>query len=142
MTNAMAEAQEVTLLELLDRVVDRGVILAEYRREAAVRARAKAIARDLDMRLGAHTLEHRCAIVPTPRLALRAAYLLDPTRIQAFREAFEESRRVFPDLRFLLSGPWPPYSFVTRPESGERSAAGGGTRVPGQGGPTGRPTLA
>jgi hypothetical protein len=28
MTNAMAEAQEVTLLELLDRVVDRGVILA------------------------------------------------------------------------------------------------------------------
>jgi gas vesicle structural protein len=28
MTNAVAEAQEVTLLELLDRVVDRGVILA------------------------------------------------------------------------------------------------------------------
>ena len=32
-----------------------------------------------------------------------------------------EIRRAHPDLRFLLSGPWPPYSFVTPPEGGERS---------------------
>lgn len=99
--------------------------LAEYRREADARTRAKALARYLDEMLGPHTLEHRSSILSTPRLAVRAAYLLDPSRVQAFRETFEGLRRICPDFRFLLSGPWPPYSFVTRPETGERSATDG-----------------
>jgi len=33
-------------------------------------------------------------------------------------------RRRRPDLRFLVSGPWSPYSFVSRDAAVERSALG------------------
>src|SRR5205823_8942470 len=64
--------------------------LAAHRRETAVRDRAGALARDLDRALSVHTLEHRCTILPTARLAVRVAYLLDPGRVPAFQETFEE----------------------------------------------------
>lgn len=98
--------------------------LAKHRREAAARERAKALERDLDRVLSPYVLEHSCTILPTPRLPVRAAYLLDPARVQGFQEMFEELRRVHPDLRLLLSGPWPPYSFVKSLETAEQSIMG------------------
>ncbi|MBI4492868.1 MAG: GvpL/GvpF family gas vesicle protein [Chloroflexi bacterium] len=97
--------------------------LAEDRREAELRARAGAIARAVDEALCPYALERRCTVLPTPRLALRAAYLLEPVRIGAFWAAFEQVRRARPDLRCLLSGPWPPYSFVTPKVPGPTSNA-------------------
>lgn len=92
--------------------------LIEYRREAVLRTRAQAIARDVDNTLRSHALESTYSILPTPRLAARAAYLLEPSKVGAFRGAFEELRAARPSLQFLLSGPWPPYSFVTRTSAG------------------------
>jgi hypothetical protein len=97
--------------------------LAAHRREAAMRERARALARELDRDLSVHALERRCTLLPTPRLAVRAAYLVEPGRVPAFRDAFAQLDRAHPALRVLLSGPWPPYSFVTPPEGGERSAS-------------------
>jgi Gas vesicle synthesis protein GvpL/GvpF len=99
--------------------------LAAHRREVAVRERARSLARELDRELGIHALERRCTLLPTPRLVVRAAYLLDPRRVPAFQDAFAELRQTHPDLRLLISGPWPPYSFVTPPEGGERPALSG-----------------
>jgi hypothetical protein len=87
--------------------------LAENQRVTAARERAKLLAQELDSVLGAHVLERRCTILPTSRLVLRTAYLLEPTQAPAFREAFDALRPAYPHLRFLLSGPWPPYTFVT-----------------------------
>ena len=98
--------------------------LVEHRREVAARESARALARYLETMLASLTLERRWTILPTPRLALRGACLLDPSQAPAFREGFDAIRRIRPDLRFLLSGPWPPYSFVTPTEPGERSAMG------------------
>ena len=91
--------------------------LAEHQRMAAARDRARVFARDLDSVLGAHALERRCTILPTSRLALRTAYLLEPSQVQDFRQTFDRLRLAYPQLRFLLSGPWPPYSFVTPAEA-------------------------
>jgi Gas vesicle synthesis protein GvpL/GvpF len=96
--------------------------------EAAIRSKAKELARNLDEALGPETLDRRWTILPTPRMAARAAYLLDPSQVRRFRETFDETRRVHPELRFLLSGPWPPYSFVTPTRIGEQ-------RTDGRGGP-------
>jgi hypothetical protein len=45
-------------------------------------------------------------------LALKAAYLVAPACIDAFRKALAQIRTKH-RLRCVLSGPWPPYSFVS-----------------------------
>ena len=77
-----------------------------------------------EMRLPAGLVGFGEARLSTARLALRGACLLDPSQVPAFREGFDAIRRIRPDLRFLLSGPWPPYSFVTPTEAGKQSAIG------------------
>lgn len=45
-------------------------------------------------------------------LLLDACYLLDKDKQEDFRRAFDRARNTCGDLKYLLSGPWPPYSFV------------------------------
>jgi gas vesicle protein GvpL/GvpF len=85
----------------------------EYRQAEAVRERAQALAREVDTALQQLALEWRRSLCPSDRLALRDQYLLERERIDAFERAFDELRRSHQEARFLLSGPWPPYSFVT-----------------------------
>jgi gas vesicle protein GvpL/GvpF len=100
---------------------------------------AGAAARRLAERIGAalhphvHVIESQCDVNPTPRLALRATYLLEPDRVQDFKAACGELRTSLPDLRFLVTGPWPPYSFVSR------SAGPAHERAPDKGLPIGTP---
>ncbi|MFL5579331.1 MAG: GvpL/GvpF family gas vesicle protein [Gemmatimonadaceae bacterium] len=86
----------------------------ETRRDDALRERARAVARDVDRELGELALERRVSLLPTPRVAVRTAYLLDPGEVSAFRAAIESIRTRRDDLRILLTGPWPPYGFVRR----------------------------
>jgi len=94
--------------------------LARSRRDAARQEAARSITRELDAALGSRVLDRRCSIAPTDRLAVRATFLIEPTRFDACRQAIAEVRRRRPDLRVLVSGPWPPYSFVSRDQPGER----------------------
>lgn len=85
-----------------------------YQRADVARARAQTLADELDATLGSHAVTRLHAICPSERLAMRSQYLLDREQAPAFRAAFDEVReRYGARLRFLLSGPWPPYSFVT-----------------------------
>lgn len=97
---------------------------AHYQREEATRARAQRLGSDLDAELGPHALLSRRSLCPTEQMALRDAYLLERDGIQAFERAFEEARRRHGEARLLLSGPWPPYSFVTRPAARPAEEAG------------------
>jgi hypothetical protein len=85
---------------------------ARVRRDDALTQRARGVAQDLDGVLGWLALERRVSLLPTPKIAVRAAYLLDPASVSAFRAAFESIRGSRGELRVLLTGPWPPYSFV------------------------------
>jgi hypothetical protein len=50
---------------------------------------------------------------PSPRLPLLSLYFLVPApAVQAFRQAFRRLSET-ESARLLLSGPWPPYNFVT-----------------------------
>lgn len=93
--------------------------LLASRREADRQEAARAIVREIVAALGPHVLDRRCSIAPTDRLALRAAFLIEPTRFDACRQAIAEVRRRHPDLRVLVSGPWSPYSFVGPDRAGE-----------------------
>jgi hypothetical protein len=87
----------------------------QHRCSMAARERASTLARELDVTLRPYAMDGRCAIAPTPRMAVRASYLVHPYSIKRFHDGFEEVRNTHRDLHFLLTGPWPPYSFVTNP---------------------------
>jgi hypothetical protein len=93
----------------------------EFRRDQLQRERAKAIQQEVDAALGVHAIEQRATVLPTPRIAVRAAYLLHPSSEAGLDAAFDQLRRERPDLHFLLTGPWPPYTFVTSPDQGKDS---------------------
>jgi Gas vesicle synthesis protein GvpL/GvpF len=48
----------------------------------------------------------------TPRLLLSGAYLVEPAALDRFRGRVSELEAAHPDLTFLATGPWPPYSFA------------------------------
>jgi hypothetical protein len=50
--------------------------------------------------------------VPTPAGLVSVAHLVARSRRAAYHEALEVVRRGRPDLQFLFTGPWPPYTFV------------------------------
>jgi hypothetical protein len=90
---------------------------AEFQRDDALKERARAVSRELDHVLGAMAIERRVSLCPMPRVAVRATYLLNPSRVTAFKAAFEATRQARGEVRVLLTGPWPPYSFVNRTET-------------------------
>jgi len=49
---------------------------------------------------------------PTEKLILAAAHLVERAKVKKYRENMAEACQSRPDLHFLLSGPWPPYSFA------------------------------
>ncbi len=87
----------------------------EYHQAESARARAQALAQQLDAELGLRAIQHVRSIYPTARLALRERYLLERDQVSAFKAAFEAVQQRHTEVSFLLSGPWPPYSFVTPP---------------------------
>lgn len=96
-------------------------LLAASRREEAELSAAEAVARQLDRTLGAYAIERRCGLPRARRMVTRSTYLLQPSQVPRFQGAFEALRGEHRGLRFLLSGPWPPYSFVTPADAGSPS---------------------
>jgi Gas vesicle synthesis protein GvpL/GvpF len=90
---------------------------AVYRRQKTARKRAEVLTQDVCDTLRPHALDCRLDAGASDRLALRAVFLLDVEHMSAFTHAFDDLRQRHQEARFLLSGPWPPYSFVTAPPS-------------------------
>ncbi|HEX5706834.1 MAG TPA: GvpL/GvpF family gas vesicle protein [Pyrinomonadaceae bacterium] len=76
------------------------------------RARADEISSWVGARLAPHARSARSRVSPEERIVLRASHLVESARVEEYREAV---RRLGEEggagLRFLASGPWPPYSF-------------------------------
>ena len=102
---------------------------AELQREDALKERARGVARELELALAGWVLERRELLLPTPRIAVRAAYLLEPAGAGAFHEAVAAMRDARSDVRLLLSGPWPPYSFVDGADGRRGRDRGGGVEA-------------
>ncbi len=56
--------------------------------------------------------DEQVTLSPMERLVLSAAHLIERGKILPYREAVAEMRQKRPELHFLSSGPWPPYSFA------------------------------
>jgi hypothetical protein len=49
---------------------------------------------------------------PGGRLLLNAAYLVDAPAVERFQRAVHDLQAAHPELSFVCTGPWPPYSFA------------------------------
>jgi hypothetical protein len=87
--------------------------LEEERQRRAWRRRAEALVEEIYAPLARLAAESTRQVLVTPRLLLTAAYLVDRGQVAAFRREVEALSAAYPALRFLCTGPWPAYSFVT-----------------------------
>lgn len=86
--------------------------LTEERRSARTRAAGERLIQELHPRFHSLAVESRLQRFLTDRLLLSGAYLVERYRVGPFQEAVAKAREELSRLRFLLTGPWPPYHFV------------------------------
>ncbi len=58
-------------------------------------------------------IEKKLKRLQTDNLLLNAAYLVEKDKQDDFKKAFEQLKSTPGDLKFLFSGPWPCYNFIT-----------------------------
>lgn len=88
--------------------------LAARRAERESRtAHGRALVAQLEAALGDRLRRARVDPLETPHGLVSAAFLVRRDADEAFRAAIDRAAAGHPALRFLTSGPWPPWSFAT-----------------------------
>jgi len=101
---------------LLDDSVERRFVrekFEEHKIDRALREKADGYIHAMDVFLGKFAAAKRLETLRTENLLLSAVYLVTKDNQDNFREAFEHIRTARKDFKYLFSGPWPPYHFVT-----------------------------
>ncbi len=92
------------------------MFLLEKRRELlgneARTAEAQAIASWLEAQIGEVVRETRIHTNLTDKLLLATSHLVERGVVEQYRTTLKSARLERPKLNFLVSGPWPPYSFA------------------------------
>lgn len=71
----------------------------------------------VDDYFGKTACEKKLQKLQTDELLLNAAYLVEKEKQNEFKQAFEQLKSAPSDLKYLFSGPWPPYNFITLTKS-------------------------
>jgi hypothetical protein len=88
--------------------------LQSTRREQELKRQAEALAMGLHAPLAALADDSLQRVLSSPRQLLSSTYLIRCDRLPLFRQQVEALIATHPELQFLLTGPWPAYSFITR----------------------------
>jgi hypothetical protein len=80
--------------------------------QQAIHFQAEKLVAELHPVLVRLSVEHYHQILLRPSLLVKAAYLVEQGQELNFRREVERLRQAYPTLRFLCTGPWPPYNFV------------------------------
>jgi hypothetical protein len=90
--------------------------LEERRREILGSEQKTAEAREIETWLHEQVdgliRDEQVTIRPSEKLVLAAAHLVERDKIGQYKEKTAAARKNRPELHFLFSGPWPPYSFA------------------------------
>jgi hypothetical protein len=86
--------------------------LQEHQTAEGVRERGSALIERIQGHFIPLSIESTLRRFPTERLLLDASYLVESASRKLFQDAAQQLEVELSELRFLLTGPWPPYSFV------------------------------
>lgn len=81
------------------------------------RRRAGQIADEIDAAVGALARQRSRRILARPEIPVSAAYLVARPRVEEFLARCHSLQERIAQVRLVCTGPWPPYSFVTREDS-------------------------
>ena len=84
----------------------------KYKIDEEFEAKADRFIKVMDIFFSKFASEKKLKKLKTDNLLLDAVYLIEKDRENDFRETFEHIKSGPPCLRYLFSGPWPPYNFV------------------------------
>ncbi len=91
--------------------------LLEKRREllgeGVMKERAAEVGAWLGRALEGTVRESRVQLQPSEGLLLAASHLVERARLADYREALGRAKNERPEIHFLTSGAWPPYSFIS-----------------------------
>lgn len=73
---------------------------------------AEAVAADVTAICGSFVRAEKVEQLKTAHGVISTAHLVPRPHFAAWRKAVDTLRQQYPELRFLASGPWPPYSFA------------------------------
>ena len=85
---------------------------ADEQRVRMLRDAAREHAQSVCRHLAGLAADSAVQVLPSRGLVLSAAFLVDQTRVEEFVAAVRQLESSQESLRFLCTGPWPPYSFV------------------------------
>lgn len=74
-------------------------------------AQAREVADWLQKEVADFVREEQVNLSPTEKLVVAAAHLVEREQLTKYRGSIVNARKLRPELHFLVSGPWPPYSF-------------------------------
>lgn len=97
---------------------------AEYHRQKALQAKADDFVQEINSRLNQYFTECRLKKMVTEKMVLNGAYLVMQGRVTEFAAKIGEIKRQYPESKFLLSGPWPPYNFIELKEGQDEFSRG------------------
>lgn len=72
---------------------------------------ARQVASWLKEQVGPLIRQEEVSLCPTEKLIVAAAHLVAREDVARYRDRLAEARKMRPELHFLVSGPWAPYSF-------------------------------
>jgi gas vesicle protein GvpL/GvpF len=84
------------------------------------RVRAQRIADEIQATLGEDLIEASAKLCPSPKVAISLAVLVRRDAAETVKSRIPRNAE---DVRILVHGPWPPYTFADRPRLGTRNAS-------------------
>lgn len=94
--------------------------LQKHKQQQALRIQGEAVAQALNGALQPLVFEHQSRILLTERLLLSGAYLVERRFVEAFQGQVALLEETYPELAFLVTGPWPAYHFVQNSQQIEK----------------------
>jgi hypothetical protein len=72
---------------------------------------AREVAAWLEEQTESFVRQKEISLCPTEKLIVAAAHLVAREQVTKYRDRLASAREMRPELHFLVSGPWPPYTF-------------------------------
>ncbi len=76
------------------------------------RRRNESLGELINRSLAACALDHRLYVEEGSGVVIKAAYLVEKSRLGVMQQAVRRLMKTYTNLHFLCTGPWPPYHFV------------------------------